>query len=474
MPLHHLKGSHQQCDEETTAYSSWQDDEDGNSQLSSIFSCIDLDKDNKACLGEEICKENDAILLSSSECSLLNNDDDDSSRHVDRPSLAANNINVGANSIGEEEKRNILYQELSERASSLLQRESSSAHLVEDYFRRSYYDEATNNRSYDGNDDAVRSDYDKFCHKFKHLMTPLSTESNAKPRCPAPIDKSCRSKMIEWSFRVVDFSFPLPQQEQDEDQPRKHSIEALHLICTTFSYVDRLCTKFKVVDREEYKLMTMVCLSLAAKSSGLFAAENEEIWCDFVNEPTTQQDSDGCSQDGADCSSFTDQNIQSTLDDDDVAMQFIKEPRPSIDLISLPGLQTLCKGTYSMEQFFAMEHTVLKGLNWRLNSVHTMSWVELCLDLITLLQHDGKTTIIEDDYNSIQEMVLLQVEHVIDMPSFVGCAPSLLAIAAVLNAVERNSDVVNCDSLLDYIEDMFSLTVDMTEVETIRYMQLKS
>jgi hypothetical protein len=363
------------------------------------------------------------------------------------------------------------FQELTERASHLLQRESSPEYAVEDYFQRSYYDKIGSRSCGNDDDEAWKSTTDTPISEIEYLI-PLADSSTRRK----PIDKYCRLKMMEWSYQVIEFSFPPPpvspppsrQQEQQSPESStgqdasgktptwQHSIEALQLIFTTFSYIDRLCTKFKVVDRDEYKLISMVCLHLAAKSSGLFGSDNEKEWYDCKHEQDLAQRCQHCSEHSAATkspsssssrdkidssapkdSASTGQTILSTPDHDNnvVTLQQPQRPHPPMDLISLP-------------------------LDWRLNSVHAIDWVDLALELAVLLQLDGNRCLTKEDYHDIREAILVQLEYAVEISSFVGCASSLLAIAAFLNAVEGYSDGGDCDRILDCIEEVFGLSFD--------------
>lgn len=513
MPHNHHKASqHHHHDEETTAYSSWHDDEDGNSQLSSCLSSVDLHEANHvtACIGEEddadFHRVGSVILLSSSECSLLNNNGDDdyhsTIENVNKSQSLTSYKESSQNNMEEEEKSNsrmAAFQELSERASLLQKRESSPEYAVEDYFQRSYY-EKISTRSCDTNDEeAYKPATDQSISEIEYLTLSPAAVSR---RNSTPIDIECRSIMIEWSFRVTEFSFPPPASAQQQEQQtpddsstiqnasnkrttRQHSIEALQLISTTFSYIDRLCTKFKVVDREEYKLLSMVCLNLAAKSSGLFGRDNEKEWYDYF---FNHHRSDPCSEhtgaispSSSSCDNIdfvvskesvhTGQTILSTPYHDNVVMpRQPQRPRPPMDLISLLGLHSLCNGVFTIEQFFEMEYNVLhRGLDWRLNSVQAIDWVDLSLELVSLLQLEGSGCLTKEDcHDKIRETVLVQLEYAVEISSFVGYAPSLVAIAAFLNAVERYSYDGNC--ILDCIEEVFGLGFDKSEMAKVRYM----
>eukprot|EP00984_Skeletonema_dohrnii_P031794 scaffold24786_cov161-Skeletonema_dohrnii-CCMP3373.AAC.3 len=133
--------------------------------------------------------------------------------------------------------------EISERAQQLLQREQAPEYKVENYFHR-----------------------------------PNSS-----------LDPMYRSMMMDWAYGILEFSFPPPPSPSSDQldsvvhktavrRRRKHSIEALHLIHSTFSYIDRISTS-NDTDPDQYKLLSMVCLHLAAKTSGLFGnSEHEASW----------------------------------------------------------------------------------------------------------------------------------------------------------------------------------------------------
>ena len=545
------KGSsqhHPHHDEETTAYSSWHHDDDNgsinsSSQLSSIYLQDDSNNEHIAATTWVIEEDDRGLVLvsSTSGCSLLNLlTEDNSDNNDDDGDNGCHSINeddyYGYSSVSfqKESKRALheeetcnssLFQELSERACLLLQRESCPDYTVEDYFQRSYYASA---RNYCCNDDTASSTSDLTDDgERRQFLIPDATRNNNS----IPIDQSCRSKMMEWSFRLVEFSFPPPsvlqQQSAVDDKTktnqntsrratRQHSIEALQIITTTFSYIDRLCTKYKIVDRDEYKLLSMICMNIAAKASGFFGAENEKEWHDYsshhyFNDTRAQQQQEeevdlvqSCCQNDSPtkatittspssktssdlidsnmskdvCSSG--QTIISTpagshesdeLSSSSSASQQQQLPRPPLDLISLPGLHTLCNGLFTIDQFKQMEYVILHGLNWRLNSSQPIAWVDLSLDLTRLLLIDGNKCLTEEDFDDIREAVLVQLEYAIDILSFSRHAPSLIGIAAFLNAVEEYSDDGGYDeSILDCIEEVFGLSLEKTELRQVRFM----
>ena len=544
---------HPHHDEETTAYSSWHDDDDNgsinsSSQLSSIDLQDDSNNDHIAATTWVIEEDDRGLVLvsSTSERSLLNllTEDENNNDDVDGCHSINEDDCYGYSSVSfqteskralheeeEETCNSSVFQELSERACLLLQKERCPDYTVEDYFQRSYYASA---RNYCCNDDTASSTSDLTDDgERRQYLIPDTTRNNNS----IPIDQSCRSKMMEWSFRLVEFSFPPPSVLQQEQQSavddetktnqntsrrtttRKHSIEALQIITTTFSYIDRLCTKYKIVDRDEFKLLSMICMNIAAKASGFFGAENEKEWHDYsshhyFNDDTRaqhqQQEEEvdlvqSCCQNDSPTRTTVTTSPSSKTSSDLIDSNMSKDacssgqtiistpagsrhnysssssesqqqqlPRPPLDLISLPGLHTLCNGLFTMDQFNQMEYVILHhGLNWRLNSTNPIAWVDLSLDLTRLLLIDGNKCLTGGDCDDIREAVLVQLEYAIDISSFARHAPSLIGIAAFLNVVEEYSDDEGYDeSILDCIEEVFGLSLEKTGLREVRFMMM--
>mmetsp|Transcript_15947 Transcript_15947/g.23647 ORF Transcript_15947/g.23647 Transcript_15947/m.23647 type:complete len:100 (+) Transcript_15947:1-300(+) len=85
-----------------------------------------------------------------------------------------------------------------------------------------------------------------------------------------------------------------------------------------------------------------------------------------------------------------------------------------------------------------------------------------------LLQLDGSRCLTKEGYSDIRETVMVQLEYAVEDASFLGCAPSHLAVAAFLNAAEGYSDSGDC--ILDCIEEVFGLSLDESEMDNVRYM----
>mmetsp|Transcript_19289 Transcript_19289/g.34856 ORF Transcript_19289/g.34856 Transcript_19289/m.34856 type:complete len:455 (-) Transcript_19289:26-1390(-) len=178
--------------------------------------------------------------------------------------------------------------ELTERAHQMLRRESD--HTIDDYFHQD-------------------TDY---------LVGHVDTSH-------LPIDAICRSKMMEWSFRAVGYSFPhapSPQQHhavnRSQHPLRKHSIQAIQIVSQAFNLIDRLSTlhfrqnkngnhtNAMMMDRSQYKLICMVCLHLAAKTCGLFDLYDSEK--DYAAAAEEEGYSSSCEEEEDQPSSVADQS----------------------------------------------------------------------------------------------------------------------------------------------------------------------
>mmetsp|Transcript_19864 Transcript_19864/g.30998 ORF Transcript_19864/g.30998 Transcript_19864/m.30998 type:complete len:465 (-) Transcript_19864:831-2225(-) len=341
---------------------------------------------------------------------------------------------------------NVHLDEISERAQQLLQREQAPEYNVENYFAR-----------------------------------PNSS-----------LDPICRSMMMDWAYQILDFSFPPPPSPGLLDhvlnktavrRKRTHSIEALHLIYSTFSYIDRISTS-NDPDPEQFKLLSMVCLHLAAKTSGLFGnSEHEASWpmrkrhdadrfeqqlylnscqsqdLSFSSSPTpcfaacvSENDLDEAREE--DCG----QTIFSTPDSSSSRLSSISEsgedfnckPRPSMELLSLSALCSLYGGDVHLDEMVNVEWTVLQhGLQWKLTGVTVFEWLDVLLDLAKLRLPQEWTNFFVD-WDTVTGNALAQLETAIERHCFMVSAPSTLSLAAFLNATEEyNKDIPPGVLLLD-------------------------
>lgn len=342
--------------------------------------------------------------------------------------------------------------EISERAQQLLQREQAPEYKVENYFGR-----------------------------------PNSS-----------LDPIYRSVMLDWAYQILDYSFPPPTSPDLLDplvnktsvrSRRKHSIEALHLIYTTFSYIDRISTS-NDPDPDQFKLLSMVCLHLAAKTSGLFGnSEHEASWpmrkrhdadrfeqqlylnsCEsqdlalsssptpcfaaFVSENASRTPSESTEAREEDCGQTifsTPESSSSRLSSSSESGEaFNCKPRPSMELLSLPALCSLYGGDVHLDEMVNVEWTVLQhGLQWKLTGVTVFEWLDVFLDLAKLRLPEAWTNFFVD-WDIVTENALAQLETAIERHCFMVSAPSTLSLAAFLNAIEEyNEDILPGMLLLD-------------------------
>jgi len=138
-------------------------------------------------------------------------------------------------------------------------------------------------------------------HSSSHSTVALSSSTTSTSSNGRPIDQECRSKMLEWSLQLLDRSFPPPRlplspltsysngfpkgRNGRRNYRRRHSSQTIQLVYQTFHFVDRYCSKCCRrrddsirTSRTSYKLLCMVCLHLACKTSGLFGYEGEQSW----------------------------------------------------------------------------------------------------------------------------------------------------------------------------------------------------
>ena len=245
-----------------------------------------------------------------------------------------------------------------------------------------------------------------------------------------PTDLNCRSKMLEWSCRVVEFSFPHHSQPQEDTvthppryqrkRPRKYSIQTLHIVSQAFLLIDRLVTLHltenngQTMERSHYKLTCMVCLHLVAKTCGLFglyASDSSDLESgENQTSSSSQEEQEECCasnkndeiDSSSSCCYHLSQQSTSTLSTSSLASKEMSEAfsslevntegqtilstpghstdvrhspeqqlevqrsRPPLNLLSIMGLSTLCQHEFTVEQLVYMEWKVLDKLNWKL------------------------------------------------------------------------------------------------------------
>ncbi len=176
------------------------------------------------------------------------------------------------------------------------------------------------------------------------------------PKSEKPVDLSCREKIVEWCYRVVDYFESLDRET----------------VYFAMSYLDRLMVVHPV-DRPNYKLAATTALLLAIK----------------LHQPRT---------------------------------------------VSLyEHVNELSSGSFGVDEVMRMELVMLKALNWRLNPSTPANFV---LRIIALNPFASQRSIWEFDMDSVQTLAIFLVELSISDYFFVTRKSSILAIAAILNAME--------------------------------------
>lgn len=334
----------------------------------------------------------------------------------------------------------------------------------------------------------------------KYFHVEKAVDASPSRRSVSPIDANCRSKMMEWSFRVVAFSFPHQVQQQHCKRQREYSIQTIQIVSQAFNLIDRIATLHfnqgndnQPMDRSDYKLTCMVCLHLSAKTCGLFGLYESKSDCfmeeeqysplcgDEVSMPRQEADSDPSRKDKRwkvdetdSCGYTSSWSLSSSMashgprDDgsDIVSPQTSEEGqtilptpegshtkpahesgckdstskpprqrtvrRPPLNLVSLPGLASLCQDEYSIQQLVQMEWKVLQKLNWNMAGHTSVDWCNLLLDMLTVrLGMLGNNNV---DPGKIQGVALTNLETVMQANRLL--TPSIVACAAVEHALD--------------------------------------
>lgn len=312
-------------------------------------------------------------------------------------------------------------------------------------------------------------DYSVSDYVARRRASPPSTVQESIPLSPKspqlmPPDETCRSKMMEWSYLILDRSFPLPpgasHRCRHRPSRRRYSDEALTIVLRAFSHVDRFASRIDVADRPGYKLLSMVCLHIAAKSSGLFASSSSRssTLVKLERRIRPRAPSTGTSA----------VSDLSSNDDVDGFSAF----RPALGLLSVNGLVAMSRGEFQRNHILKMESMVLSTLMWNLHPILPTEWLEMLLELAALTgmnscrDSDGKPMTEE----AIRRASLCQIERASeDYVLAVFVSPSILALAAFLNVVSSDDDGIDGRSMRTVIAeaDRFDEEEFLEQVECV-------
>ena len=367
---------------------------------------------------------------------------------------------------------------LSERAAMLMQRESSVIYSSDAYF--------TN--------DIVSEDMSKL--SLGSLSPDVQDELLIESSTIDPIDLNCRSKMIEWSIKVVEFSYPPPSYPSSfSGRKRKHSLECLRIVTAAFSYVDRVMarpldqpshnkTVLQIQTRRQYKLLCMISLHLAAKMSGLFSRGDHD-YLEMLRSESNK--SEKCMKVSASessictakttCSSVNSEaeaslksaDIHSSQVPNEEILSQTHQPRPLLHLVSYRGLYTLCQGEFSIEEMFQMEQSILYALDWRLNGGLVLEWLCLILECCAYGKSYRCIDLEHVNLEEVKESALIQLEGVIETLKPITVRPSMLALAACTTAAHTCMPRTVPDSELELLAlsliRVLGLTIGAEEFE---------
>ena len=260
------------------------------------------------------------------------------------------------------------FQELSERAAHLLKRDSVLIHNASTQYPSS------------------------------HLLETSATG-------PLPVDKSCRTKMIEWAFRAIEHNqsvsciystTPLGQIKEH----REYSVGALRIVMLAFSYVDRVTSQNHEMlqYRSRYKLLCMISLHLAAKISGLFSY--------YYNDITLQE--------------------------------------PTHHMLSFNGLLALSGAEFTTADLCHMELEILKELDWNLtlSGGSVFQWLEI---FFTIVMHAGYDDM--DGWNLVQAKTYEYLERAFKNDQFSSTSPSALALEAFCVSIKHHERTKGCKGI---------------------------
>lgn len=123
-------------------------------------------------------------------------------------------------------------------------------------------------------------------------------------------------------------------------------------------------------------------------------------------------------------------------------------PRPSLNLLSLAGLYSLCQGEFTIDEMCRMELSILNSLDWKLHSGLVLEWLDLIVEWGVLYfnsSEDFANSTNEElatlyDWEKIREFALFQLGTAMKMCEFMSVIPSALALAALASTTEKYDD----------------------------------
>ena len=117
----------------------------------------------------------------------------------------------------------------------------------------------------------------------------------------------------------------------------------------------------------------------------------------------------------------------------------LHEPKSSLERCNLSELSKLSRGHFRTKDIENMELNILHSLSWLVNPPLATDFIHLVLNLPSLTSH---SFVHQQVFESSQYMVELTVCD----PFFIESSPSVIAFAAILNALEEDIDYLSFSS----------------------------
>lgn len=144
----------------------------------------------------------------------------------------------------------------------------------------------------------------------------------------------------------------------------------------------------------------------------------------------------------------------------------LAEPRQ----MSINLMAELSRGCYTQAEIVDMENLILDALEWRMNPPTPTRFVREFLHLL------NPSLIGSDAMSAILDISQLHITLAVSDWHFVGCKPSTVAIASIMNSLEL-IDHSQCSpsvkvTFISHMEQISGIPVDSLEIQQVRQMLL--
>ena len=145
----------------------------------------------------------------------------------------------------------------------------------------------------------------------------------------------------------------------------------------------------------------------------------------------------------------------------------LREPRKRLDQCNISRLSKLSRGNFRERDIEEMELKILHSLSWLVNPPLASEFIPIVLNLPSLSLH---SFVRQQIFESSQYMVELTVCD----PFFIESTPSVIAFAAILNALEEDIDSLSFSSAnrSKFLQEMFiSLSLKESDHEVCMHRE---